>query len=79
MAMRRLTEDGEIKEIKPEFWKHMRIKVLAHRYDSETPFVILQFLDYDGTVEYERSIEDCFAAEIQKMIGKALDILPTSK
>ena len=65
-------------ESKPKIWKP-RIKVFGEAEDSETPIVILQFFDYDGNLEYERHMEDCFAHELIGMIHDALLKLPSSK
>jgi hypothetical protein len=65
----------------PTIWPsdQMGFRVFAMAEDSETPFVILRFYDFNGNLEFERYMEDCFSEEMVVMINKALSQLPSSK
>lgn len=69
---RRSLKDGESRKIRKKFWD-LPFDVVAHRGDSETPYVLLQ--DGRRTVW----LTDVAAIELIHRLGKALEILPTSK
>jgi len=66
-------KDGERRVIPKQRTHIDEMTVVAHRVDSDTPYVILQ------TVEGEKWLTDVEAEELILRIRKALSILPTSK
>lgn len=77
----KMLKDGEQREISsPKIHPLTKkyVKVIAHREDSETPYVRLKVKMLDGTWT-ELFFTDYQAQDIAFMFNKALEILPTSK
>lgn len=77
----KMLKDGEQREIRPTTihpYTKERIKVIAHRVDCDTPYVLLKVKMIDDTW-VELSFTDYEAQDIALMFIKALEILPTSK
>ena len=73
----KIGQEVEIKTL--DVWSSDRVKVFALAEDSETPFVILRFYDWNGNMVFEHSLEDVFAETLAQRNQKALDVLPSSK
>ena len=79
--MVRQLADGEMVSIQPQGihgFTRQRIKVLAHRVDCDTPFVILKCKNDNGIWE-EMHFTDYEARDVALMFTKALERLPSSK
>lgn len=79
---KRLTRDGERREIHaaPRMRTLMarRVRVVAHRLDSDTPVVELTVYGPCGS-HCKVWLEDIAAEELKRMLGRSLAILPSSK
>lgn len=79
--MSKMLTDGESRQMMPKFdrkYVNSRVKVVAHRVDCDTPYVLLTVKGHDGH-DVTVHLEDIVVDELIGMLKRALDILPSSK